>query len=51
MYSFQLRVKAKMNADRMPGMASGTTMRSIACMRLAPSISALSSSSRGIDWK
>src|SRR5437899_125031 len=51
MYSFQLRVNAKINADRIPGSASGTTMRSIACTRLAPSINALSSSSRGMDWK
>src|SRR3954451_6647955 len=51
MYSFQLNVKAKMNAERMPGSASGTTIRSMACMRLAPSMSALSSSSRGMDWK
>ncbi len=49
MYSFQLNVNAKMNADKIPGSASGTTIRSMACMRLAPSISALSSSSRGMD--
>ena len=43
--------KAKMSAERSPGSARGTTMRTTACRRLAPSIMAHSSSSRGMVLK
>lgn len=45
MNSFQLSVKAKMPALISPGTASGRMMRVRICQRVAPSISAHSSSS------
>src|SRR5659263_218826 len=49
--SFHDRVKENIPAERMPGMASGMTMDHMARRRLAPSIMAHSSSSRGIVRK
>jgi len=40
-----------MVAAMMPGSATGMNIRSSICMCPAPSISAASSSSLGIDWK
>src|SRR5438552_10336932 len=51
MNSFHDNVNEKMPTESSPGRASGTVMRSMACSRVAPSTSALSSSSRGIDLK
>src|ERR1700733_12373832 len=51
MNSFHDRVKAKIPADRMPGIATGKMMYSIAFQRGAPSMRAHSSSSLGIDLK
>ena len=45
--SFWARVKAKMPAESNPGVHSGKMIRVIAWNRLAPSIRADSSSSRG----
>ncbi|CKX74510.1 Uncharacterised protein [Mycobacterium tuberculosis] len=45
MNSFQHSVNEKMNADISPGTASGNTILVKICQRLAPSISAHSSSS------
>jgi hypothetical protein len=49
--SFHDSVKAKIPAERIPGMASGRMMNTIAWMRVAPSIRAHSSSSFGMVWK
>ena len=49
MNSFQLSVKAKIPAEISPGTASGSTTRVRICQRVAPSTSALSSSSEGIE--
>jgi hypothetical protein len=51
MNSFQERVKAKMPAGISPGTASGNVILRRICSREAPSISARSSSSEGIDLK
>ncbi len=51
MNSFQDRVKAKMPAEIRPGTASGRVIRRRICSREAPSISAHSSSSYGMDLK
>src|ERR1700737_1284237 len=51
MNSFQHRGKQKMNAEIKPGMASGSTILVRICQRLAPSISAHSSSSNGMVLK
>src|SRR5882724_6106338 len=51
MNSFQHRVKQKMKAEISPGIASGSTIFTRICQRLAPSISAHSSSSTGIERK
>ncbi|MNC91938.1 hypothetical protein D3C83_82840 [compost metagenome] len=51
MNSFHDRVKAKMPADRMPGIATGKMMRTMAPKRVAPSMRAHSSSSRGMVLK
>jgi len=48
MNSFQHSVKQKMKAEISPGTASGRMMRVRICQRLAPSMSAHSSSSNGI---
>src|SRR5262249_62227961 len=49
--SFHDSVKAKIPAERMPGTASGKLMLTMARMRLAPSIRAHSSISRGMVLK
>ncbi len=51
MNSFHDRVKAKMPAEIRPGTASGSTIFTRICQRVAPSISAHSSSSKGIERK
>src|SRR5206468_10792872 len=51
MNSFQERVKAKIPAERIPGIASGKMIWTMARMRLAPSMRAHSSSSFGIVLK
>src|SRR5438067_12642599 len=51
MDSFHDSVNANMPAEISPGTASGRMMRTRICHRLAPSISAHSSSSYGIDLK
>ena len=51
MNSFQHRVKQKMKAEISPGMASGSTILVRICQRVAPSISAHSSSSKGMVLK
>ena len=51
MNSFHERVNAKMPADRIPGTATGKIMRTIAPNRVAPSMRAHSSSSRGMVLK
>src|SRR5258707_11633303 len=51
MNSFQHKVKQKMNAEISPGIASGSTILIRICQRLAPSISAHSSSSNGMVLK
>src|SRR5262244_2455688 len=50
-YSFHDSVKAKIPAERMPGTASGKLILTMARMRLAPSIRAHSSISRGMVLK
>ncbi len=51
MNSFQDRVKAKIPAERMPGIAMGKMMRIMAPNRVAPSMRAHSSSSLGMVLK
>ena len=51
MNSFQHSVKQKMKAEIRPGIASGSTILIRICQRLAPSISAHSSSSNGMVLK
>ena len=51
MNSFHDSVNAKMPAEISPGTASGRTILRRICSRVAPSISAHSSSSKGIDLK
>ena len=51
MNSFQHSVKQKMKAEIRPGTDSGSTIRIRICQRLAPSISAHSSSSNGMVLK
>ena len=51
MNSFHDSVKAKMPAEISPGTASGRTILVRICQRVAPSISAHSSSSYGIERK
>ncbi len=51
MNSFHDSVNAKMPAEIRPGTASGSTIFVRICQRLAPSISAHSSSSNGIERK
>src|SRR6266581_1365499 len=51
MNSFQHSVKQKMKAEISPGTASGNTIFVRICHRLAPSISAHSSSSNGMVLK
>src|SRR5574341_1000004 len=49
--SFHDSVNAKMPADRIPGIATGKMMRTIAPKRVAPSMRAHSTSSRGMVLK
>src|SRR5919108_3312261 len=49
--SFHVSVKPNNVTQTMPGIAMGSTMRVSVCMRLAPSTSAHSSTSRGIVRK
>ncbi len=51
MNSFHESVKAKMPAEMRPGTASGRMIFTRICQRVAPSISAHSSSSNGIERK
>src|SRR5262245_45366396 len=51
MNSFHDSVKEKMPAEIRPGTASGSVIRHRICNRVAPSTSAHSSSSYGIDLK
>ena len=51
MNSFQHSVKQKMKAEISPGTASGRMILVRICQRLAPSISAHSSSSNGMVLK
>ncbi len=51
MNSFQHRVKLKSTAQMIPGTAIGSTTFQRVCMRVAPSTSAHSSTSRGIVRK
>ena len=51
MNSFQESVKAKMPAEIRPGTASGRMILVRICQREAPSTSALSSSSKGMERK
>ena len=51
MNSFHDSVKAKMPAERMPGIAIGKMMYTMACQRVAPSMRAHSSSSFGMVLK
>ncbi len=51
MNSFQHSVNEKMKAEIRPGIASGTTILTRICQRMAPSISAHSSSSYGMVLK
>src|SRR5207244_9353165 len=49
--SFQVSVKPKSVTQTIPGIAIGSTMRRSVCIRVAPSTSAHSSTSRGIVRK
>ena len=51
MNSFQHSVKQKMKAEIRPGTDSGSTILVRICQRVAPSITAHSSSSYGIERK